>query len=83
LSAYGRLGRRRLSGSGIEAGLTLASSTTNLASLLGTCQSDAPTRVRVLTFEEMERGLRQRLQALPPAARAELLHVLTLPDFER
>jgi hypothetical protein len=34
-------------------------------------------------FEEMEQALRQRLEALPPAARAELLHVLRLPDFER
>ena len=31
----------------------------------------------------MDRALRQRLEALPPAARAELLHVLMLPDFER
>ena len=31
----------------------------------------------------MEEALRQRLQALPPAARAELLHVLRLPDLER
>jgi hypothetical protein len=31
----------------------------------------------------MEQALRQRLEALPPAARAELLHVLMLPDFER
>jgi hypothetical protein len=29
------------------------------------------------------RGLKARLEALPPAARAELLHVLMLPDFER
>jgi hypothetical protein len=29
-----------------------------------------------LTFDEMEAALRQRLEALPPAARAELLHVL-------
>jgi hypothetical protein len=27
-----------------------------------------------VTFEEMETALRQRLKALPPAARAELLH---------
>jgi hypothetical protein len=33
--------------------------------------------------DELERRLRQRLQALPPAARAELLHVLMLPDFDR
>ena len=31
----------------------------------------------------MEAGLRAGLQALPPAARAELLHALMLRDFER
>ena len=31
----------------------------------------------------LERELRERLDALGPAPRAELLHVLTLPDFER
>jgi hypothetical protein len=31
----------------------------------------------------MDQTLRKRLQALPPAARAELLHVLMLPDFDR
>jgi hypothetical protein len=31
----------------------------------------------------LERQLRQRLDALGPAPRAELLHVLMLPDFER
>jgi hypothetical protein len=36
-----------------------------------------------MTFEEMEQALRQRLEALPPAARAELIHVLRLPDLER
>jgi hypothetical protein len=36
-----------------------------------------------VTLEEMETGLRARLEALPPAARAELLHVLRLPDFDR
>jgi hypothetical protein len=36
-----------------------------------------------MTFEEMETALRGRLEALPPAARAELLHVLRLPDFDR
>jgi len=30
-----------------------------------------------------ERRLRKRLDALGPAPRAELLHVLMLPDFER
>jgi hypothetical protein len=33
--------------------------------------------------EELERRLRARLDALGPAPRAELLHVLMLPDFER
>jgi hypothetical protein len=33
--------------------------------------------------DELERRLRDRLDGLPPAARAELLHVLMLPDFER
>jgi hypothetical protein len=35
-----------------------------------------------VTFDEMEAALRARLQALPPAARAELIHVIRLPDFE-
>ena len=33
--------------------------------------------------DELERILRERLKAMPPAARAELLYVLMLPDFER
>jgi hypothetical protein len=33
--------------------------------------------------DELERRLRERLDALGPAPRSELLHVLTLPDFER
>jgi hypothetical protein len=33
--------------------------------------------------DEVERRLRARLDALGPAPRAELLHVLTLPDFDR
>ena len=33
--------------------------------------------------DELERQLRKRLDALGPARRAELLHVLMLPDFER
>jgi hypothetical protein len=33
--------------------------------------------------DELERRLRARLDALGPAPRAELLHVLMLPDFER
>jgi hypothetical protein len=31
----------------------------------------------------MEASLRERLKALPPAARAELRHVLMLSDFDR
>jgi hypothetical protein len=33
--------------------------------------------------DELERRLQERLDALGTAPRAELLHVLTLPDFER
>jgi hypothetical protein len=33
--------------------------------------------------DELERRLRERLDALGPAPRAELLYVLMLPDFER
>jgi hypothetical protein len=36
-----------------------------------------------VTFDEIEAGLRDRIEALPPATRAELLHVLRLPDFDR
>ncbi len=35
------------------------------------------------TLPEYEQLLRERLDAFPAAARAELLHVLLLPDFER
>ena len=33
--------------------------------------------------DELERRLQARLDALGPARRAELLHILMLPDFER
>jgi hypothetical protein len=33
--------------------------------------------------DQLERRLQERLDALGPPARAELLHVLILPDFER
>jgi hypothetical protein len=33
--------------------------------------------------DDVERRLRARLDALGPAPRAELLHVLMLPDFDR
>jgi hypothetical protein len=35
------------------------------------------------TLPEYEGLLMERLDAFPPAARAELLHVLVLPDIER
>ena len=41
------------------------------------------TSVRLVDLEQLERVLRERLDALGPAPRAELLHVLMLPDFER
>jgi hypothetical protein len=34
-------------------------------------------------WDGLERRLRERLEALGPAPRAELLRVLMLPDFER
>ena len=36
-----------------------------------------------MDLEHVERELRERLDALGPAPRAELPHVLMLPDFER
>jgi hypothetical protein len=33
--------------------------------------------------DELQRRIRERPDALGPAPRAELLHVLMLPDFER
>ena len=36
-----------------------------------------------VTLEDLEHRLRERLDALGPAPRAELLRVLTLPGFER
>ena len=33
--------------------------------------------------DQLQRRIRERLDALGPAPRAELLHVLMLPDFER
>jgi hypothetical protein len=33
--------------------------------------------------DELERRIRERLEAIGPAPRAELLHVLMLPDFDR
>jgi hypothetical protein len=45
--------------------------------------SVAATVLEMVTLPELERGLQARLQALGPAPRAELLHVLMLPDFDR
>jgi hypothetical protein len=50
--------------------------------------SDAKTTVRPRRFrperpDELERRLQERLDALGPAPRAELLHVIMLPDLER
>jgi hypothetical protein len=36
-----------------------------------------------MRLDQLERRLRERLNALGRAPRAELLHVLMLPDFER
>ena len=36
-----------------------------------------------MELSDIELRLRERLDALGPAPRAELLHVLMLPDFER
>jgi hypothetical protein len=65
-----------------------AVSADSIASLLGPeSRSSEPsarrTSVRAVTFVQMEHALRRRLEALPPAARAELIHVLRLPDFDR
>ena len=48
--------------------------------------TDATVRRRSLLPVDpdvLELKLQERLDALPKAARAELLHVLTLPDFDR
>jgi hypothetical protein len=39
--------------------------------------------VRLVNLEHVERQLQTRLDAPGPAPRAELLHVLMLPDFDR
>ncbi len=36
-----------------------------------------------MSLEEIGQVLRVKLEALGPAARAELLHILTLPDHDR
>jgi hypothetical protein len=47
---------------------------------LSVTPTDTLARMRL---DELDRRLRERLDALGPAPRAELLHVLMLPDFER
>jgi hypothetical protein len=51
-----------------------------LAVSVVTCEPSPPSRMRL---DELGRWLRERLEALGPAPRAELLHVLMLPDLER
>jgi hypothetical protein len=47
-------------------------------------RNDGPTALPpAMRPDQLDGRLRERLDALPPAARAELLHVLMLPDFER
>jgi hypothetical protein len=36
-----------------------------------------------VNLEDLEQALRERLDTLGPAPKAELLHVLTLPDYDR
>jgi hypothetical protein len=36
-----------------------------------------------VTFDEIEAALRARLEALPPAASTDLIHVLCLPNLDR
>ncbi len=50
---------------------------------LGRQSAQSYLTVRIVTLEQMEQPLRERLDALGPAPRAELLHVLMLPDFDR
>jgi hypothetical protein len=54
--------------------MTVAASTPDVGMVLASDPVD---------LDQVERQLRQRLDALGPAPRAELLHVLMLPDFER
>jgi hypothetical protein len=54
-----------------------------LRSDFGRLQSSRLRSLRAMRPDELERQLRQRLDALGPAPRAELLHVLMHPDFER
>lgn len=42
-----------------------------------------PLYVHGVDLRDIEHELRERIDAFPPAIRAELLHVLMLPDFDR
>ena len=48
-----------------------------------TTEGSVSARLRVVRPDELERRLQERLDALGPAPRTELLHVLSLPDFDR
>ena len=54
----------------------------SIGNLTGPMETSPETSARVRS-DELERRLQERLDALGPAPRAELLHVLMLPDFER
>lgn len=45
--------------------------------------SEAEDCLGVVNLDDLEHVLRSRLDTLGPAPRAELLHVLMLPDYER
>jgi hypothetical protein len=64
------------------------SSEARRAQVASSAYEDGSSPRRVLAsdsvdLEQLERQLREWLDALGPAPRAELLHVLMLPDFER
>jgi len=63
----------------VLAGATVALVLSTVALIIVTATNSLPKRAP----DELERRLQEPLDALPPAARAELLHVLMLPDFDR
>jgi hypothetical protein len=69
-----------------ELGDPVTAGSQRLASHGADCmRSESPRGIslHVVNLDEIEAGLKARLGALPPAARAELRHVLRLLDFER
>jgi hypothetical protein len=54
-----------------------------LCLVLGSAESMRERSLYYMGPDELECRLRERLDALGPAPRAELLHVLMLPDFDR